>query len=120
MTAARHDTRATWSGTSWSGSAPFSRAAGLRVAGVGVASLGLSGSAEVAVDLQGTAVHPDAPDDAWESLWTATLTPAAPATAQLARPVWVGVAAWLRWVLSNVSAPAPGASIHAALSGEAE
>jgi len=34
--------------------------------------------------------------------------------------VWVGAAAWLRWVLSSVTAPAPGASIHAAVSGEAE
>ena len=88
MTAARHDTRAVWSGSSWSGSTPFARPAGLRVAGVGVVSIGLTGSAEVAVDLQGTAVHPDAPDAAWDSLWTANLTPAAPATAQLARPVW--------------------------------
>ena len=120
MTAARHDTRAVWSGTAWSGSTAFARPPGLRVSGVGVVALGLTGSADVAVDLQGTAVHPDAPDAAWESLWTANLTPAAPATAQLSRPVWVGVAAWLRWVLSNVSAPAPGASIHAALSGEAE
>ena len=120
MTAARHDTRAAWNGIDWSGSRPFARPSGLRVSGVGVVALGLTGSAEVAVDLQGTAVHPDAPDAAWESLWTATLTPAAPVSAQLSRPVWVGVAAWLRWVLSNVSAPAPGASIHAALSGEAE
>lgn len=120
MSAARHDSRATWTGSEWAGARAFSRPAGLRVAGVGVVSLGLTGPAEVQVDLQGTAVHPDAPDPAWESLWSATLNAATPAVAQLSRPVWVGAAAWLRWVLSSVTAPAPGASIHAAVSGEAE
>ena len=120
MSAARHDCHALWSGTSWSGSKPFSRPPGLRVVGVGVASTGLTESAEVAVDLQGTALHPDAPDLAWESLWSTTLTATTPAAAQLSRPVWVGAAAWLRWVLSTITAPAPGAAIHAAVSGESE
>jgi hypothetical protein len=128
--------RATWIGSEWAGASAFSRPAGLRVVGVGVVLLGLTGPAEVQVDLQGTAVHPDAPDSAWESLWSDTLN----AVAQLSRPVWVGAAAWLRWVLSSVNAPAPGTlrfsaaappmpsqcsgpapcPIHAAVSGEAE
>lgn len=120
MTAARHDLRAHWTGSIWTPSTPFPRPAGLRVVGVGVLALGLTGAAEVLVDLQATVLHPDAPDSAWESLWSTSLTPESPAATRLSSPVWIAGAAWLRWVLSNVTAPPIGASIHAALSGEAE
>lgn len=117
MSLCRHDTRSVWSGEGWAPMAVFVRPDGLRVAGVGVAARGLTGEAVVAVQLQGTVLHPDAPEGAWDALWTTTLTANAPAAARLADPVWVGTAAWLRWLVSTVSAPDAGASLHAVLAG---
>lgn len=117
MSLCRHDTHATWAGGAWSAAPAFGLPDGLRVAGVGVAARGLTEGDAVAVDLQGTVLHPDAPDGAWASLWTATLTAAEPAAARLAEPVWVGTASWLRWVVATLSAPAAGASLHAVLAG---
>ena len=117
MSIARHDTRATWSGAAWTPAPAFPRPEGLRVAGLGLAAEGLAGEDAVAVDLQGTVLHPDAPAGAWDSLWDGTLTAATPVAARVAEPIWVGSAAWLRWVVSNLSAPAAGATVHAVLAG---
>lgn len=107
--------RAVVTGGAWTGLAVIEREAGARLVGVVALAAGLVLGGDVTVSLQGTVLHPDAPDGAWVELWSGSLSSAAPAAASVASPIYVGAASWLRWRLS----PAPsGASVQLALASE--
>ena len=104
MTAWRDLQRAELAGV-WSGLAVVERPAGLDAVGLAAHARGLPNGAAVTAELQGTALHPDAPAGAWAPLATLVCTEEAPVVGLVGQAlVLVLGCRWLRWSLTHVGA----------------
>ncbi len=103
------------SGETWSAAPVFERPVGLGLVGVG-AWVGHPTAATTVV-LEGTVLHPSAPDSAWTTLWQGVVSAEAPAVVG-ASPLFVGAVRWLRWQTTTATPPGEASTLHLALDGD--
>jgi hypothetical protein len=102
----------------WTGLQPVERPAGLDAVGLAAHARGLPNGAQITAALQGTALHPEAPEGAWTTLATLVCTEEAPAAGLVGQALVVVLGCrFLRWSLRHVGA-AGLSDLHLVMAGD--